>query len=46
MMHSEVGFIQSKNVLFNPKIVILWVSSTIVPYKPIFSKKVQTTLKS
>ena len=41
MLHTEFRNLWSINLLFNPKIIILWVSSTIVPYNTIFTKKVQ-----
>ena len=41
MLQAEVWFLWSNNLLFNPKIVILWVSSTFVQYNNILTKKVQ-----
>ena len=41
MLHTEVRFLQSNNLIFNPEIIIVWVSSTIVQYNTILSKKVQ-----
>ena len=41
MLHTEVRFLQSNNLLFNPKIVTLRMSSTIVQYYTILTKKVQ-----
>ena len=41
MLHTEVRFLQSNNLLFNPKIVIPWVRTTTVQYNTILSKKDQ-----
>ena len=41
MLHTEVRFLQSNNLLFNPKIIILRMSSTIVQYNTILTKKIQ-----
>ena len=41
MLNTEVRFLQSNNLLFNPKIVILRMSSTIVQYYTILTKMVQ-----
>ena len=41
MLHTEVRFLQSNNLIFNPEIIIVWVSSTIVQNNTILSKKVQ-----
>ena len=41
MLHTEVRFLQSNNLLLNPKIVNLWVSSTIVQYNTILTEMVQ-----
>ena len=41
MLHTEVRFLQSNNLSFNPKMEFLWVSSNIVQYNTIFTKKVQ-----
>ena len=42
MLHTEVRFLQSNNLLFNPEIIIVWVSLTVVQYNTILTKKVQT----
>ena len=41
MLHTEVSFLWSNNLLFNPTIIILRMSSTIVQYNTILTKKVQ-----
>ena len=41
MLHTEVRFLQSNNLLFNPTIIILRMSLTIVQYNTISTKKVQ-----
>ena len=41
MLYTEVKYLQSNNLLFNPKIVILRMSLTIVQYYTILTKKVQ-----
>ena len=41
MLHTEVRFLWYNNLLFNPKIIILWVSLTIVQFKSILTKRVQ-----
>ena len=41
MLHTEVVFLWNNNLVFNPKIIILWVSLTIVQYNTILSKKAQ-----
>ena len=40
MLYTEVKYLQSNNLLFNPKIVILRMSLTIVQYNTILAKKV------
>ena len=39
MLHTEVMFLWSNNLLFNQKIIILWVSLAIVQYNTILCKK-------
>ena len=41
MLHTEVRFLQSNNLSFNLKVIIIWVSSTIVQYNTILTEKVQ-----
>ena len=41
MLHTEVRFLGSNNLLINPMLEILRMSSTIVQYNNIFSKKIQ-----
>ena len=41
MLHTEVRFLWYNNLLFNPKIIILWVSSTVGQCNNILTKKVQ-----
>ena len=41
MLHTEVRFLQSNNLSFNLKVIIIWASSTIVQYNIILTKKVQ-----
>ena len=45
MLHTEVRFLQSNNLFFNLKVIIIWASSTIVQYNIILTKKVQNYFK-
>ena len=41
MLHTEVKFLQSNNLLFNPMFIILGMSSTLFQYDTILTRKVQ-----